>query len=64
MSKRIIYQCDRCAKHIEQEKQPGDWVTIIAERTPDAFGGNAIADTRLWCWACWSEVRQPLAREG
>ena len=61
MSKRIIYQCDRCSKTREQEDQPSDWASITA-----AFSENqrlayqAPSEYRLWCDGCWRELKKAV----
>ena len=62
MAKRIVYQCDRCSKTIEQELMPGDWVEISATNRPQYT--TEFTYKKIWCEGCWKAVSTalPLAK--
>lgn len=63
MSKRIVYQCDRCAKQKEQTDQPNDWPSITAAYPPPLPGGYGFQkadELKIWCESCWAEIRRAL----
>lgn len=65
MSKRTLYQCDRCSKNVEQEFMPTDWVEITATQYTDQPHSLSNQSYRkMWCRPCWHDVSAPLPLEG
>jgi hypothetical protein len=58
MSKRIIWQCDRCSKAVERSDMPTDWVDAMVKRRESL--DQSQAEVRLWCLECWLTIKISL----
>lgn len=50
MSKRIIYQCDKCAQTVEQPDPPANWFSAEVY-----FASGGLVKSMMWCFGCWNK---------
>lgn len=61
MPKRILYECDKCGKIIEQDALPRIWVS--AEIRQPFYAGDDEEFNRIWCAKCWIEINTKVSKK-
>lgn len=60
MSRRVIWQCNRCLSTAEREAIPADWFAGVISKGPSNLALGRVGAELTWCEDCWKIIRTPL----